>query len=72
MQIETGRGLLSDLPEKAEELLRPVPRQAAADDLAIEHVQRCKQHSGSLALVVVRHRSAAALFHRQAGPGSAA
>ncbi len=70
MQVKTGRGLLINLPEKTEELLRPVTRQAAADDLAIEHVQRCKQRSRSIALVVVRHRSAAALFHRQAGLGT--
>ena len=59
MQIGTGRDLLIDLPEKVEELLRPVPRQASADDLAIEHVQRCKQRSGFIALLVVLHRSAA-------------
>ena len=35
MQIETGRRLAIDLPEERQEFVRPVARQAFADDLAV-------------------------------------
>jgi hypothetical protein len=52
--------------EKADELLMPVPLHAAADHRAVQHVEGGKQGRGAIALVIVGHRTAAALFHRQA------
>ena len=40
-------------------------RRAFADDGAVEHVERREQGRGAVALVVMRHRPAAALLHRQ-------
>src|SRR3954469_5846378 len=46
--------------------LMPVPLHAAADHRAVPHVEGGKQGRGAIALVIVGHRTAAALFHRQA------
>ena len=43
----------------------PVPRRALADDHAGQHVQRGEQGGGAVALVVVGHRLAPPLDHRQ-------
>ena len=43
----------------------PVAGHAFADDGAVEHVERREQGRGAVALVVMRHRPAAALLHRQ-------
>ena len=43
----------------------PVARHAFADDGAVEHVESREQGRGAVALVVMRHRPAAALLHRQ-------
>ena len=48
-----------------EELAMPVAGHALADDCAVEHVESRKQGRGAVALVVMRHRPAAALLHRQ-------
>ena len=50
---------------EAEELAMPVARHAFADDGAVEHVESREQGRGAVALVVMRHRPAAALLHRQ-------
>src|SRR5882757_7556759 len=65
MEIETGRGLMIDQPEKAQELSVSVAWHASPDDLAVQHVERCEQGRGAVALVVVGHRSGTALLHGQ-------
>ena len=42
----------------------------AADDRAVEHVERGEQRRGAVALVVVGHGAGATLLHRQAGLGA--
>lgn len=51
--------------EKFQELLVPVPGHTLANDLPIQHAQRGKEGRGAVALVIVRHRAAAAPFERQ-------
>jgi len=51
--------------EELQPFLMPVPRHALADDHAGQHVQCGEQGGGAMALVVVGHRLAAALDHRQ-------
>jgi hypothetical protein len=65
MQVEIGRRPFVDGLEEAEELAMPVARHACADDGAVEHVESREQGRGAVALVVMRHRPAAALLHRQ-------
>src|SRR6202040_2088051 len=62
MQVEIGQRPLVDGLEKAEELAMPVAGHAFADDGAVEHVERREQGRGAVALVVMRHRPAAAFF----------
>jgi ComEC/Rec2-related protein len=50
-----NRHLGLDGVEEADELLMPVPLHTAADDLALEHVERGEQCRRAVALVVVRH-----------------
>jgi hypothetical protein len=57
--------------EEADEVLAAVARHALADDFPVEHVERRKQNSGPVTLVVVRHRSAPSLLQGQAGLGCA-
>ena len=45
-------------------------RHALADHGAIEHVERGEQGGRAVAFIIVRHRSTAALLHRQAGLGA--
>ena len=52
--------------QKAQELLVPMPFVALADHAPLQDFQGGKQGGGAVALVVVGHGSAAALFHRQA------
>jgi hypothetical protein len=63
-------GLAVDLVEEADEFLMPVAAHTLSDDPALQHVERGKQCRGTIPLVVVRHRSAAALLHRQVGLGA--
>ena len=65
MQVEIGQRPFVDGLEEAEELAMPVARHAFADDGAVEHVESREQGRGAVALVVMRHRPAAALLHRQ-------
>jgi len=55
---------------EAIEFLMSVALHALADHLAVENVQGRKQRRRAVALVVVGHRSATALLHRQAGLGA--
>jgi len=65
MQIESGRRFAINLLEETDELLMPVTRHTVADDFAIEHAQGGEQGGRAVALVIVRHRSAAPLLDRQ-------
>ena len=65
-----GRDLALDGVEKADEFLVAVALHAAADDGAVEHVERGEQRGRAVALVVVRHRPAAARLDRQSGLGA--
>jgi hypothetical protein len=56
--------------EEADELLMPVSLHAAADDLAVEHVEGGEQRRDAVALVIVRHRACPAALQRQAGLGA--
>jgi hypothetical protein len=62
--------LAFDGVEKADELLVAMPLHVAADDRAIEDIERCKERRGAVALVVMCHRAEPALLHRQAGLGA--
>ncbi len=70
MEFAAGRGLAIDLVEEADEFLMPVARHALADDPALQHVEGGEQGRRAVALVVVGHRAAAALLHRQSRLGS--
>ena len=48
----------------------PVALHVAADDRAVENIQRGEQRRRAVALVVVGHRAGAALLQRQAGLGA--
>src|SRR5262245_36034627 len=54
-----------DLIEEADELLMPMALHIAADDGAVENVERGEQCRRAVALVVVRHRPGAPRLHRQ-------
>jgi dihydroxyacetone kinase len=56
--------------EEADELLMAVALHVAADDGAVEHVERGEQRGRAVALVVMGHGAGAALLHRQAGLGA--
>jgi hypothetical protein len=64
------RYLALDRIEKADELLVPVARHAAADHPAVEDVEGGEQGGGAMALVVVRPGAGLARFQRQAGLGA--
>jgi hypothetical protein len=65
-----GRHRALDGIEELDEILMPVVRHAAADDLALEHVEGDKQRCRAVALVVAGHRAALAGLQRQAGLGA--
>ncbi len=64
MQIEPGRRFAVNLLEETDELLMPVTRHTVADDCAIKHAERGEQRGRTVALVIVRQRSAASLLDR--------
>jgi hypothetical protein len=64
VQLPSVRSFAVDPVEKPHELLMPVPCHALPDHLAFEHVERPEWRGGVL---VVRHRPAASLLHRQTG-----
>ena len=66
----SGRNLGLDGVQEADELLMTVALHVAADDGAVEHVERGEQGRGAMALVVVGHGAGAALLHGQARLGA--
>src|SRR6202167_4865446 len=66
----SGRHLRLNSIQEADELLVPMALHTSANDLAFEYVKSSKQRRCSVALVVVCHRTGAALLHRQAGLGA--
>src|SRR5215475_14041094 len=58
-----------DLIEEADEFLMPMALHVAADNGAVEDIERGEQRGGAVALVVVRHRSGATWLHRQSRLG---
>ncbi len=69
MNLQFLGHLTVDGSQKSQELLVTVARQALADHLAGKDVERGKQGGGAVTLVVVGHRLAAALDHRERGLG---
>ena len=65
-----GRHGVLDGVEEADELLVAVARHVAADDGAVEDIERGEERGGAVPLVVVRHRGEATLLQRQAGLGA--
>src|SRR5438309_11260512 len=65
-----GRNMTLDGIEKTNEFLMPVALHTAPDDLAFKDVEGGEQGGGTVALVVVCHRGAAPLLHRQPGLGT--
>ena len=65
-----GRNRPLDSVEEANGLLVPVSLHAAADDRAIQDVQRGEQRGGAVPLVVMGHCAGASLLHRQPGLGA--
>jgi hypothetical protein len=65
-----GRHLTFDGIEKADRFLMPVALHTAPDDLAFEDIEGGEQGGGPVALVIVCHRGAAPLLHRQVGLGA--
>lgn len=65
-----GRHLRFNCIQKANELLVTMALHATADDLAFEHVESGEQRCGTVALIVVGHRSGTALLHRQTRLGA--
>lgn len=61
-----GHGLINHT-QKLQPLLMPVTLLTEVIDLPAGGVERGKQRSCSVALVVMRHGLVAARFHRQAG-----
>lgn len=57
----TLRSVCAELPE----LDVAVPRVAGADDRPFQHGKRSEQAGGTVAFVVVGHRAATSLLHRQ-------
>ena len=64
------RHLRLDGVEEADELLVPVALHVAADDGAVEDVERGEQGGGAVPLVIVRHGSGAPRLHRQSRLGA--
>src|SRR5262249_38920862 len=65
MDLLTLGDLRVDLIEEADELLMPMALHIAADDGAVENVERGEQCRRAVALVVVRHRPGAPRLHWQ-------
>src|SRR3970282_62231 len=65
MQVDIGGGLGVYPVEESNELLMPMTRHAIADHFAVEHTESREQGGCAVALVIVCHRAAAALFERK-------
>src|SRR6185436_16630397 len=66
MHREVSKHGSIDPLQKANELFRPMPRLAFADDESALHVEGCEQRGGPMTLVVVRHRCGPTALQRQA------
>src|SRR5689334_21540823 len=60
-----GRHFALDGVEKADEFLMPVALHTATGDLALEDIEGGEQAGGAVPLVIVGHRGAPPLLHRQ-------
>jgi len=67
MEIITGGSVGIDFTQESDKLLMPVAWHTIADYLSVEHTQGSEQGGGAVALVIVSHRPAASLLHRQPG-----
>src|SRR3974390_751425 len=65
VNIKAIGGVTVDLSQKFSKFDIAVSRITRTNDVALQHIECRKQTSGTIALVIMRHRSAAALFHRQ-------
>jgi len=59
-----------NLIEEADEFLMPMALHVAADNGAVENIERGEQRGRAVALVIVRHRSGATRLHRQSRLGA--
>ena len=66
MHREVSKHGSIDPLQKANELFRPMPRLAFADDESALHVKGCEKRGGPMTLVVVRHRCGPTALQRQA------
>ena len=66
VEFEVGIGLLLDSPQKTQELLMPVARQALMDHVTGDNVERREERGRAVTLVVVGHGSGPTLLERKA------
>src|SRR5437879_7493540 len=66
MQADLSRELLVEATQKLQELLVAMPLITLPDHPSLQNFQSGEQRGGSVALIVMGHGSAAALFYRQA------
>ena len=64
------RNFCLDGVEETDELLMAVTLHVAADDRAVEDIEGGEQRRRAMAFVIMRHRTGAALLHRQARLGA--
>src|SRR3990172_7332850 len=67
MDLQVLWRLAVNLAQKAQELILPMTGQASTNNAAIQNIERGKQRGRAVPLIVVSHRAAAALLHRQTG-----
>ncbi len=65
-----GRDLALDGVQEADELLMAVALHAAADDLALKHIEGGEQGGRAVALVIMGHGPGSPLLEGQAGLGA--
>src|ERR1700728_1772859 len=70
VKLPVGRNGLVDETEKLEPFLMAMPLLAQTKNLAVGRIQRGKQSSRAITLIVVRQRSTASTLQRQAGLGT--
>src|SRR5271167_4151797 len=68
MELEVSGEASINAAQELQEFLVPMALMALADDGAREQVESGKEAGGAVTLVVVSHRPAAPLLHRQARP----
>ncbi len=70
MQLAVTGELAIEEAQELQELLMAVPRQALADDAAVERAERGEQGRRAVALVVMGHRAGATALDREARLGA--